>query len=192
MKMKKLRHGFDAWGHYLLALLCAGVVLLSAAWTREQRAGENAGRQALSDQSQRLAQVTPPPERDDRCGRPAEGEILCGYSEEPAYFPAFHLWQTHPAVDFAAEDGAKVYAMLAGTVNSCGDGWVRLDHEDGLESLYRGIQQISVSPGQTIRKGAALGLAGGRVPFEGTGRVCVSLLKNGAPIPFEIDDQGIK
>ena len=185
--LKKLRRGFDAWGHYLLALLCAGVILLSAAWTRQERTDETAGQQALSDQSQRLSQVARP--EQETCGWPAEGGVLQGYSEAPVYFPAYHLWQTHPAVDFAAKDGEKVYAMMAGTVSLCENGCVRLDHGNGVESLYRGLKQISVTKGTRVRKGAALGLAGGRIPYEGKGHVCVSLLENGTAIPFELDER---
>ena len=184
MMLKRLRRGFEGWGHYLLALLCAGVILLSAAWTREQRAGELSGRQVLSDQSQRLSQVTPPPEEEDY-DRPAEGKLLRGYSDAPVFFPASRMWRVHPAADFEAAAGDRVYAMLAGTVVSCEEGCVRLDHGDGLESLYRGLKQIDVSPGQTVRKGAVLGRAGGRVPYEGAGHICVTLLENGVPRPMD-------
>ena len=185
--LKRLRRGFDAWGHYLLALLCAGVILLSAAWTRERQAGEMAGHQALSDQSQRLSQVTPPPQKETYAS-PTEGDVLRPYSEAPVYFPALRFWHTHCAVDFAAGDGEKVYAISAGAVVSCGEGCVRLRHESGLESLYRGLQKIEVSPGQSVRKGAVLGLAGERVPYEGTGHICVAVTENGVPIKFDTID----
>ncbi|MBR3106980.1 MAG: M23 family metallopeptidase [Clostridia bacterium] len=184
--MKKLRRGFDAWGHYLLALLCAGVILLSAAWTREQRSGEIAGHQALSDQSQRLSQITPPPIKEVYC-RPTDGDVLRPFSKEPVCFPDLRLWSVHPAVDFSANEGEKVYAICAGTVISCGNGCVRLRHENGLESLYRGLMKINVSPGQAVKKGAVLGLAGLRVPYEGEGHICIALFENGIPVPFEVE-----
>ena len=189
--LKRLRRGFEGWGHYLLALLCAGVILLSAAWTREQRAGEISGQQALSDQSQRLSQVVPPPEQKD-CGRPAEGKLLRGYSDTPVFFPASRMWRIHPATDFEAAAGDRVYAVLAGTVVSCENGCVRLDHGDGLGSLYRGLKQMDVSVGQTVRKGAVLGKAGGRVPYEGAGHICVTLLENGVPRPVDWHESPIK
>ena len=184
--LKKFRRGFDAWGHYLLALLCAGVILLSAVWTREQRAEENAGHQASSDQSQRLSQVTVP-SQEEAYGRPTKGEILRSFSKEPVYFPNPRLWSVHSAVDFGAEEGEKVYAMRAGTVISCGDGCVRLRHENRVEILYRGLKKIDVSPGQSVRKGGVLGLAGCHVPFEGDGHICVALFENGIPIPFDVE-----
>ena len=66
---------------------------------------------------------------------------------------------------------------------------LRLDHGNGAESLYRGLKQVSVTNGTRVRKGAALGLAGGRIPYEGEGHVCVSLLENGTAIPFELDER---
>ncbi|MBR5111208.1 MAG: M23 family metallopeptidase [Clostridia bacterium] len=185
---KKLRRVFDAWGHYLLALLCAGVILLSAAWTREQQRDEITDQQALSDQSQRLAQVTPLPTME-ACGWPADGALVRGYCETPVFFPAFNLWQAHPAVDVQAEEGNPVYAMLAGTVESCNRGEVRIDHGNGLKSRYRGLKKISVMPGQQVRKGAVIGSAGGHVPYEGDGHICVALLKDGRAIPFEFAER---
>ncbi len=182
--LKRFHRGMEAWGHYLLALLCAGVILLSAAWTREQRTAEQAGQQALSDQSQRLADLPP----QEPYARPTEGAILRGFSAETVYFPSVRAWQTHRAVDFAAADGEPVRAMLEGTVISCADGCVRLRHHDGMESLYRGLKQIDVSPGQFLRQGALLGRAGARVPYEGAGHICVTLMKDGVPLPFETDE----
>ena len=184
--LKRIHRGLEAWGHYLLALLCAGVILLSAAWTREQRTVEKAGQQALSDQSQRLSEAMP--QEKEKYAKPTDGVILRMFSEETVYFPSVRAWQTHRAVDFAAVDGEPVRAMLEGTVISCADGCVRLRHHDGMESLYRGLKQIDVSPGQLLRQGALLGRSGARVPYEGAGHICVTLMKDGVPLPFEKDE----
>lgn len=183
--LKRFHRGLESWGHYLLALLCAGVILLSAAWTREQRSSEELDRLAVSDQSQRLSHVTQPPDRET-CGRPTGGEIIRGYTEEIVYFPVIRSWQAHRAVDFIAADGEKVRAMLDGMVVSCKNGCVVMRHENGLESMYRGLGRIEAEVGQQLRKGAVLGVAGGRVPHEGTGHICVSLMENGVPVPFTI------
>ena len=180
--VKKIRRGMEHWGHYLLALLCAGVILLSAVWTREQREQENADQAALSDQSQRLVQALQTPE-PAALARPAAGAVVRPFSESPAYFPDTGVWLVHPRLDFEAMEGEKVYAMAAGTVLSC-DGGVRLDHGDGCESLYRGLQEIRVKPGQRVKAGEILGTAGAPVPFEGPGRVCVTLLQEGMPAEY--------
>ena len=183
--LKRFRRGLESWGHYLLALLCAGVILLSAVWTREERTGERLDRQAASDQSQRLSDITTAPDRET-CGKPTEGAIMREFTDEIIYFPALRSWQAHRAVDFIAAEGEKVRAMLDGTVVSCKGGCVVMRHENGLESLYRGLGRIDAQEGQRLWKGAVLGTAGGRVPHEGTGHICVSLMENGVPVPFTI------
>ncbi|NLD82551.1 MAG: hypothetical protein GX637_00145, partial [Clostridiales bacterium] len=55
-----MRKWMDAWGYYLLAAVCVGVILFSAVWTRSLRSALPDA-QALSDQSQRLSDVTPAP-----------------------------------------------------------------------------------------------------------------------------------
>lgn len=179
--LKKIGRGMEKWGHYLLAMLCAGVIALSAVWTREQQAGETADQAALSDQSQRMAQVTQEP---DVFVRPLSGAVIGAYSETPVFFLETGVWQSHPALDFFAEEGDRVFALAAGTVTACGEGEVRITHGNGRESLYRGIKEIAVRPGQQVKAGAALGTAGERVPYEGAGRVCVMLLQDQVPCEF--------
>ena len=101
--LKRFRRGLESWGHYLLALLCAGVILLSAAWTREQRTSEKVGQQALSNQSQRLSEAMP--QEKEKFAKPTDGIILRGFSEETVYFPSVRVWQAHHAVDFAGQHG---------------------------------------------------------------------------------------
>ena len=180
--MKKIKKGMERWGHYLLALLCAAVILLSAVWTRRQQEAENADQAALSDQGQRLAQAMRTPE-PLAFTRPAAGAVIRDYSESPLFFSETGVWMIHPGLDFDAAAGETVGTLAAGTVLSCEDG-IRIDHGDGLESLYRGVQDCKVIPGQKVRAGDALGTAGAAVPFEGQGHVCVTLFQNGMPISF--------
>ena len=180
--LKRISRGLEKWGHYLLALLCAGVILLSAVWTREGRPSEGENQEALADQSQRLAQALPEataiPWR-----RPVGGAVVQGYSEAPVCFAGTGVWMAHPALDFFAEDGEKVAAMAAGTVTECGDA-VRIDHGDGEASLYKGLKEISVRPGQRVRAGETIGTAGSTVAYEGAGHICVAVLEDGRPVPF--------
>ena len=179
--LQKIKRGMEKWGQYLLALLCAGVILLSAVWTRRQQELENGEQAALSDQSQRLAQVMQTSEPAAYI-RPSEGQIIRGFSASPIYFPETGVWMSHPGLDFAAA-GETVCAMAAGTVLSCGEE-IRIDHGNGLESLYRGILDCRVQPGQKVRAGEAIGMAGAAVPFEGQDHVCVMLFQDGTPTAF--------
>jgi len=184
--LKKAEQFLEKWGHYLLAALCAAAILLSGLWTRAQREGETPpGAQALSDASQRLSQVTQAPPAF-MPARPCAGEVMRPFSEAPIYFAALGAWQTHPAVDFAAEAGDEVLALGEGTVESVSPE-LRLDHGNGYASVYRGLSEVRVRPGQAVRAGQAVGTAGGWVPFEGGGHVCVALLFLGAPTSFGAD-----
>ena len=84
--LEKIKRGMESWGHYLLALLCAGVILLSAVWTREQQKLENADQAALSDQGQRLAQAMETPE-PAAFSRPAAGGGAAGILRSSRIFP---------------------------------------------------------------------------------------------------------
>lgn len=178
---KKLGRLLERWGYYGLALLCAAVILLSALWTREQPLSPPAS-QALSDGSQRLSQAVSPAPSPGMLCRPTAGALLRGYSETPVFFPALSLWQAHPALDFSAEPGAPVYALAAGTLAANAEG-VCVRHEDGGESLYRGVALAEKAPGQQVKAGERIGTATGSVPFEGAGHICVKLLeKDGASV----------
>jgi murein DD-endopeptidase MepM/ murein hydrolase activator NlpD len=183
--LKKIRRGMEKWGHYLLALLCAGVILLSAVWTREQQEAEKADQAALSDQGQRLTEAMQTPEPVSYA-RPAAGAVLRGYSEAPVFFPETGVWMAHPGLDFAAAAREAVYALADGTVVSCGEE-IRINHGDGRESVYRGVRETKVCPGQRVRAGETIGTAGASVPFEGQGHVCVTLYQNGKPAAFGAD-----
>ena len=180
--MKKLFRGLEKWGHYLLAGLCAGVILLSALWTREQWAMETPESQALADQSQRLSDGTPPPALPALV-RPVEGPVLVSYADAPVYAAQTGVWQAHPWVDFAAANGDPVRAMLPGVVLSCG-GEVVLDHGNGLISRYQGLGSVSVRVGQTVQAGGVLGAAAG--PDE-SAVIRVSLRQNGGNVALAFD-----
>lgn len=182
---KKLAGILDRWGHYALAVMCVGVIVLSALWTKDHQAADVPDAPAIRDESQRLADVTPPPD-SPAWTRPAYGAVLRAYSEEAAYFPETGVWQAHPALDFAAEAGETVYAMAAGSVRTEGEElWI--DHGDGWRSRYRGLAVLSVRNGQTVRAGDPVGKAGGRVLYEGAGHVCVAVFSPAGSAAFGRD-----
>ncbi len=173
--MKRIWSGLERWGHYLLAALCAAVILLSALWTKDQWAAESSDAQALSDQSQRLSDVTPAPQLPDFT-RPVDGPVRVPYSDTPVFDPQTGVWQAHPYVEFAAEKGMTVRALLPGVVLAVG-GEVVIDHGGGAVSRYRGLQTVSVRAGQTLAAGAALGTAS-------EDRLRVWLLQDGVSVSF--------
>ncbi|MGW7331506.1 M23 family metallopeptidase [Streptomyces sp. NPDC054840] len=83
------------------------------------------------------------------------------------YKVAGSMWSSgyHTGVDFIASSGTTVKAVGAGTVVSAG--WsgsygneVVIRHADGMYSQYAHLSQLSVSSGQSVTAGQAIGLSG--------------------------------
>ena len=153
--MEKLKHGMESWGHYLLAVLCAGVILLSAAWTRDQQALDRAEQAALSGRDQNLAEAQA--EAGQAFCRPAPGPVTAPYADAPVFNEETGVWQAHPFVDFALAPGDAVFALLSGTVVSESAGTLLIDRGDGVSARYQGPFAVSVRAGQAVRAGDKLG-----------------------------------
>ena len=71
----------------------------------------------------------------------------------------------HPGIDFAAEEGAEVYAVAGGIVSAADydvekGNYVVLDHGGGLETEYQHMKSLLVSAGQSVVQGQVLGYVG--------------------------------
>lgn len=71
----------------------------------------------------------------------------------------------HPGIDFAAEEGAEVYAVAGGIVTAANydvekGNYVVLDHGGGLETEYQHMKSLLVSAGQSVVQGQVLGYVG--------------------------------
>ena len=71
----------------------------------------------------------------------------------------------HPGIDFAAEEGAEVYAVAGGIVTTADydaekGNYVVLDHGGGLETEYQHLKSLLVSAGQSVVQGQVLGYVG--------------------------------
>ena len=71
----------------------------------------------------------------------------------------------HPGIDFAAEEGAEVYAVAGGIVTAADydvekGNYVVLDHGGGLETEYQHMKSLLVSAGQAVVQGQVLGYVG--------------------------------
>ena len=75
-------------------------------------------------------------------------------------------WRSHEGIDILSTLGCPVEAVRAGTVLSCEkDGLygitVKIDHGDGLVSVYANLQEpAAVSPGEYVEAGAVVGAVG--------------------------------
>ena len=71
----------------------------------------------------------------------------------------------HPGIDFAAEEGAEVYAVAGGIVTAADydvekGNYVVLDHGGGLETEYQHMKSSLVSAGQSVVQCQVLGYVG--------------------------------
>lgn len=182
---RKWAKWMEKWGYALMCVLCAGVVLLSALWTRNAEKKETLSLDAARSMDEKLSDVQyqSGARQMEYAHRPAEGEITGAYSSQAVYFAQTMVWSAHTAIDFDAPAGSQVYAMFPGSVTEAGKGSVRIDHGD-RESVYRGMEEIRCEAGDAVAAGDVIGTAGAHVPFEGDGHVCVSVYENGAAVDF--------
>ena len=71
----------------------------------------------------------------------------------------------HSGIDFAAEEGAEVYAVAGGIVTAADydvekGNYVVLDHGGGLETEYQHMKSLLVSAGQSVAQCQVLGYVG--------------------------------
>ena len=71
----------------------------------------------------------------------------------------------HPGIDFAAKEGAEIYAVAGGIVTAADydvekGNYVVLDHGGGLETEYQHMKSLLVSAGQAVVQGQVLGYVG--------------------------------
>jgi murein DD-endopeptidase MepM/ murein hydrolase activator NlpD len=94
---------------------------------------------------------------------PVSGHITSGVGMR--IDPIDGTWRHHNGIDIAVPTGTPVSAVAGGTVIYAGlrSGYgftVLLEHDNGMITLYGHNSQNTVSPGQAIKKGDTIALAG--------------------------------
>ena len=100
----------------------------------------------------------------------------------------------HSGLDISTDRGQPVYATAAATVQSAGaagayGNMVALDHGFGIVTRYAHLQRVTVKPGDSVRRGDVIGLAGSTGRSTGD-HVHYEVLANGRtlnPLRFLID-----
>ncbi len=103
----------------------------------------------------------------------------------------------HTGIDIAVPIGTTVGAAGPGTVSfagwdATGFGWaVRVDHGNGIVSLYAHLSEIDVQVGQHVQTGTTIGLSGQSGNATGP-HVHYEIDVNGVPVdPNTIDPGGV-
>lgn len=92
----------------------------------------------------------------------------------------------HQGIDIAAPFGTEVFVAADGVVTEArragGYGnMVRVDHGNGLETVYGHLRRINVQAGQTLRRGACVGLVGSTGRSTGP-HLHYEVRENGKPV----------
>jgi murein DD-endopeptidase MepM/ murein hydrolase activator NlpD len=96
---------------------------------------------------------------------PVENSIITGVYGSQRILNGKPKWP-HYGLDFAAEKGTKIKAMLDGTVTLVEKdlfytgGTLIFDHGHGVSTLYMHMEEIFVKKGQKIKQGSIIGTVG--------------------------------
>lgn len=88
------------------------------------------------------------------------------------YNKTLKQWEAHKAIDFAAEEGTDVYAVLDGTITEVSYNYlmgnvVKLDAGNGLIIVYKSLaSDVPVKEGDTVKKGDVIGKVGSTAKSE--------------------------
>ena len=96
---------------------------------------------------------------------PVENAIITGVYGSQRILNGIPKWP-HYGLDFAANEGTKIKAMLGGTVTLAEPdlfytgGTLIFDHGHGISTLYMHMQKILVKKGQKVKQGDIIGTVG--------------------------------
>ena len=104
---------------------------------------------------------------------PLEGETVGVFANDTLVYNAtLNQWATHEAYDVAAEAGTEVKCVYGGKVESITTSVLRgtevvVLHENGMKTVYSLLgSDVSVSVGQTVKKGDVIGKIAESGTFE--------------------------
>ena len=137
--------------------------------------------------------TTPSPtdgvQKPGKITRPVSGDTVLDYAMEAlSYNPTTRDWRVHNGIDIAAEAGTTVCAAADGTVYTVYEDetmgmTVVIRHDGGYVTKYSSLaQEVSVSAGQAVSAGEAIGTVG-----------CTALLETaiGDHVHFSVTCNGV-
>jgi hypothetical protein len=94
---------------------------------------------------------------------PTHGRFASGFGNRISPFTGVRA--LHNGIDIAAPRGTPIVATAAGTVSAVGfehglGNAVRIDHHNGIRTIYGHLSRSVVRRGQTLRRGETLGFVG--------------------------------
>ena len=115
-------------------------------------------------------------------------KLVSGFGSR--YHPILHYRRMHTGVDLTARKGTPVYATADGKVEVAGRGGkgnsgygicVQLNHGYGFQTLYAHLNDVSVKPGQKVKRGELIGHVGSTGLSSGS-HLHYEVLQNGKKV----------
>ena len=171
---------FGGKGYYIALVLCAAAIGITSyvySSGREDPAVQTANTPVAITGTADLptagtTPASPPETAAPTVGKlatqaPVKGEVLSGYAMEVlSYNQTTRDWRVHNGVDFAATAGTAVTAAADGEVYTVYEDdqmgmTVVIRHEGGYTTRYSSLgADVSVSAGQSVTMGQAIGVVG--------------------------------
>ena len=101
--------------------------------------------------------------KNSKLSWPVTGSVILPYSmDTTVYYKTLDTYKCNPGMLITAEVGTPVYAAYAGTVTKIEQSaeygtLIHMDLGNGYEAQYGQLADVSVSEGQTVAAGAAIG-----------------------------------
>ena len=129
--------------------------------------------------SQKATTITPKQEDSFVSAKPiefsmplADVNVIKDYSNSALqYSKTLKQWEAHKAIDFAAEEGTDVFAVLNGTIvevsyNYLMGNVVKLDTGNGLVVVYKSLKDVQVKNGDKVKQGDVIAKVGNTAKSE--------------------------
>lgn len=163
-KTSKFTKGLKKYGYWIALVLAIGVLALilglASTYSKGSPAPENPNQQVSVDDMKFVSPV-------------ANVSLLKDYSNTALqYSKTLKQWEAHKAIDFAAEEGTDVMAVLDGTITEVSYNYlmgnvVKLDVGNGLVVVYKSLaNDVPVKVGDKVKKGDVIAKVGNTAKSE--------------------------
>ena len=190
---KNTGNGISGKGYYIALILCAiaigisgymyyqtnndpqlnGPTLDANATAGNDDVQAGATQPNLNNQGNNDAPSQTLPQKPIKTTMPVSGNTVAEYAMDClSYNPTTRDWRVHNGIDIAAEAGTTVCAAADGTVYTAYEDdtmgtTVVIRHDNGYVTKYSSLgKQLSVSPGDTVKMGDAIGVIGNTALLE--------------------------
>ncbi len=162
-KNSKFTKGLKKYGYWIALFLAIGVLALilglTSSYSKTPSATPDNPTVSVDDEVFKLplAQIS----------------VMKDYSNTALkYSKTLKQWQAHKAIDFAAEEGTDVYAVMSGKITEVSYNYlmgnvVKLDVGNGLVVVYKSLAgDVPVKVGDTVKQGDVIGKVGNTAKSE--------------------------